>query len=196
MMIKTRKDLKIYLEYEKKLYKIRFFAIILPSIKEQYNLYRYNYILRHLEYCINTNKKLGKILWKIKLKIYQKRMNIFVPANTCDIGLHFIHYGYRLINGKAKIGKDFVMHANTYVVAGGTNDDVPTIGNNVVMGVNAVVLGNAIVGDNIAIAAAAVVNKNFAEGNMTIGGIPAKKISGNTKNDWNKKSKIDLGSKK
>ena len=150
-MINSKDDLKKWLNYEKNKYNIKFYNPMIPHIREKYVLYKYNYILRHLEYYSNTKKKIRSIIWKIKLTIYQRKISIFIPINTCDMGLHFVHLGYRLINGNSKIGKDFIMHANTYVVAGGTNDDAPVIGDNVVMGVNSVILGNAIVGNNSAI---------------------------------------------
>lgn len=38
-----------------------------------------------------------------------------------------MHLGPILINGRATIGKDCTFHVNTAVVAGGTNDDLPTL---------------------------------------------------------------------
>ena len=66
----------------------------------------------------------------------------------------------------------------------------PVLGNNVGMGVGSVIAGNVKIGDNVAVGANAFVNKSFEEGNMTIAGIPAKKISNNTRNDWGKKESI------
>ncbi len=58
------------------------------------------------------------------------------------------------------------------------------------MGVGSVILGNVKIGDNTAIGANALVNKSFEEGNITIAGVPAKKISNNSRKDWNKKEGV------
>ena len=114
---------------------------------------------------------------------------MFLAINTFDKGFKLVHIGPRLVNGKAEVGKNFTMHANTYIVAGGTNDDAPTIGNNCIMRIGSIILGKAILGDNIAVGAGAVVNKQFREGNMTIAGSPAKKISDHTGRDWSGRKK-------
>lgn len=75
---------------------------------------------------------------------------------------------------------------NTSIVAGGTNDDIPTLGNGVIVGVGAVVLGNVVIADNVAIGANAVVNKSVFETNVTVAGVPAKIISHNSSMNWNK----------
>ena len=53
---------------------------------------------------------------------------------------------------------------------------VPKIGDNVLIGVGAIIIGDIEIGDNIIIAAGALVNKTFLEKGITIGGVPAKKI--------------------
>lgn len=46
------------------------------------------------------------------------------------------------------------------------------------------VLGDVRLADNIAVGANAVVNKSFAEENVAIAGVPAKKISNNGRKVW------------
>ena len=94
------------------------------------------------------------------------------------------HTGPILINGKATIGENVSLHINTAIVAHGNRGGVPTIGNGVVLGVGAVVLGDVRLADNIAVGANAVVNKSFAEENIAIAGVPAKKISNNGRKVW------------
>lgn len=58
----------------------------------------------------------------------------------------------------------------------------PTIGNNVYIGPGAKLFGQIEIADGIAIGANAVVNKSFWERNISIAGVPAKKIgTGGTK---------------
>lgn len=122
--------------------------------------------------------------------MFQNKYCFNIPINVFDKGLKLIHIGSRLVNGNVKVGKNCVLHINTSIVAGGTDKGgVPKLGNNVIMGVGSVILGNVKVGDNTAIGANAVVNKSFEEGNITIAGVPAKKISENSRKDWNKNKK-------
>ena len=52
----------------------------------------------------------------------------------------------------------------------------PVIGNNVMMGAGAKVIGNVTIADNIKIGAGAVVASSFTEPGITIGGVPARKL--------------------
>ena len=53
-------------------------------------------------------------------------------------------------------------------------------------------LGGATIADGIAIGAGAVVNKSFAEKDITIAGVPARKISNNGRKAWeNRKNYTD-----
>jgi len=92
---------------------------------------------------------------------------------TKDIGPGlFIQHGYCTdIGGKVKIGRNCSI--NQMVSIGYTNDiDCPTIGNNVKIHAGAKVLGNVRVGDNSIVGANAVVVKNVPE-NCTVVGVPA-----------------------
>lgn len=184
--IKNKKDLKEFLEYESKLYERKSTKCPILAIKSKDILYKHNYLLRNAEYYNNVGNKIMTLFYKIKLKLWQNKYNMSIPLNVFDRGLKFIHIGTRIVNDKARVGKNFIMHANTFIVAGGTNKcGYPIIGDNVIMGVNSVISGNVKIGDDVAIGACAFVNKSFENGKMTIAGVPAKKISNNTRKDWN-----------
>lgn len=68
----------------------------------------------------------------------------------------------------------------------------PHIGNNVVIGVGAVVLGDTYIADGIAVGANAVVNKSFEEPNIAIAGVPARKISNNGRYKWQGKNNSEI----
>lgn len=192
MYIKSKKDLKEFLDYESKLYGRNNHRCPLIAIKEKDILWKHNYFLRKAEYSINTKKRIRKAFYKIRLKLFQNKYCFIIPTNVFDKGLKLVHIGPRLVNGGVRVGKNCVLHINTCIVAGGTEKGgVPVLGDNVIMGVGSVVAGNVTIGDNIAIGANAFVNKNFQEGNMTIAGVPAKKISNNTRLDWNKNNKTN-----
>ena len=67
---------------------------------------------------------------------------------------------------------------------GGNNGYAPVLGDNIVVGYGAVILGNTHVANGVAIGANAVVNKDVLEENIAVAGVPARKISNNGRNTW------------
>ena len=82
------------------------------------------------------------------------------------------------------------IHINTAFVAQGVSNEVPTLGDGVVVGVGAVLMGGIHIANNVAIGANAVVNKDVLEENIAVAGVPAKKISNSGRLEWNKKQII------
>jgi serine O-acetyltransferase len=80
-----------------------------------------------------------------------------------------------VIGETSKVGDDVTIYQ--YVTLGGTGKDKgkrhPTIGNNVVIGAGAIVLGPITIGDNVRIGAGAVVIKMVPE-NSTVVGNPGR----------------------
>lgn len=99
------------------------------------------------------------------------------PGATIGRGL-FIDHGMGVVIGEtSEVGDDVTLYHG--VTLGGTGKDKgkrhPTVGNNVVIGAGAKVLGPILVGDNVKIGANAVVVKNVPNGATAVG-IPAKNI--------------------
>ena len=110
-----------------------------------------------------------------------------IPINTFGPGLKINHFGLIVVNQNAKIGAFCDIHQGVNIGQHGNNQfDVPTIGDNVWIGPGAKIFGKISIGSGIAIGANAVVNNDFEENNITIAGIPAKKIS----NSGNKYQKV------
>lgn len=185
--IQSKTDLNNFLEIEKHNYGRKNIFLPLFAINERDILWKYHVILRRTEYHSNTNHQIRSLIYKTRLKIIQNKYLLRIPINCFDSGLKIMHLGSILINGKVKVGKNCSIHINTSIVAGGTDNRVPMLGNGIIIGVGAVILGNVQLADNIAIGANAVVNKSFLEKNIAIAGIPAKKISNNGSKEWNKK---------
>lgn len=83
------------------------------------------------------------------------------------------HWGRIILNAK-RIGDDlYVFHnvtvGNDYV------SGVPTIGNNVFIGTNSVILGDITVGDNVVIGAGSFVNSDIPSNSLAAGN-PARVI--------------------
>jgi serine O-acetyltransferase len=90
----------------------------------------------------------------------------------------FIDHGMGVVIGETtEIGDDVLIYQN--VTLGGTGKEKgkrhPTIGNQVVIGTGAKVLGNILVGDNVKIGAGSVVVKPVPD-NSTVVGVPGRVV--------------------
>lgn len=191
--INTKRDLKEWLSYERNKYGIKngVGGMIreMTSFSESGILSRHQVLLRKTEYHMNNGHKILSQLYRLKLRRMQNHYGIHIHPNTCGRGLRLMHLGPILMNGRVTVGRDCCFHVNTAVVAGGTNDDVPCLGNDITVGIGAVILGGIKIASYVAIGANALVNKDFTEENIAVAGVPAKKISNNGTTEWNKKAK-------
>lgn len=104
----------------------------------------------------------------------------FVISKTTKIGegAYFAHPFATEINA-AKIGKNFSCRHLTTIgnKNDGDNDNRPTIGDNVTLGVNVTIIGGISIGDNVIIGAGSVVVKDIPENCVAVGN-PCKVIKG------------------
>lgn len=130
----------------------------------------------------------GGVLHKIKQYFYLfriKRMDAFNNASMgTDIGFgaHFetpphLQHGLNgiIVSHYAHIGKDAWI-AQQVTIGQAINENVaPTLGDNVVIGAGAKIIGNVRIGNNVTIGANAVVVNDMPD-NCICGGIPARVI--------------------
>ena len=131
-------------------------------------------------------------LYKIENFLYRYKLTIFailIRATirvlfSCDIpyktkigkGTTFPHLGLGvLIHPHAVIGENCKILQGVSIGGRGENKDVPVIGNNVLIGAHALILGPITIGDNAVIGAGSVVIKDVPA-NTTVVGNPAKEI--------------------
>jgi len=163
------------------------FLYILPNR----DIDKFKILLRTAEYhhnCLN-NGLIGKLLtayYKFRLYSYGKKLGFSIPINVFGPGLSLPHHGTIVVSRHAKIGANCRIHICVNIGASGGEKEAPQIGNNVYIAPGAKIFGQIVLADNIAVGANAVVNKSFREENITIGGIPAKKIAdgGSKKAGW------------
>ncbi len=130
--------------------------------------------------------RLSHWFWKIKW-YFMGRWLSHVTRFLTGIEIHpgatigkrfFIDHGMGVVIGEtAEIGDDVLLYKG--VVLGGTSLSKgkrhPTLGNNVVVGSNATVLGNIIIGEGARVGAGSVVVKNVPPG-ATVVGIPGRVV--------------------
>lgn len=178
----TKEGLKSALAIERKIYlnsslKHR----IMDAIKatEKLTIWRFVKTLRYCGY-YKVNRK--KSVFHAIMSIYYRRkqnklgckLGLIFGATAFDEGLTIYHIGNIVVDGN--IGKNCVLHGNNCIGRSKSNNDVPTLGNNVRLGVGAKVIGDIFIAHNVTIAAGAVVTKSCYEEGAVLAGIPAKII--------------------
>ncbi len=129
-------------------------------------------------------------LWKLGVPFFPRMLSQFNrfftgleihPGATIGKGL-FIDHGAGLVIGETTtIGDNCVLFHN--VTLGGTGKHTgkrhPTLGNNVLIGTGAILLGPITVGNNVKIGANSFVVMRDIPSNCTVGGTPARIIKRN-----------------
>ena len=105
------------------------------------------------------------------LRVMMYVFGIQIPYQTkIGEGLKFGHWGTIVVNPYARIGKNFsISHGCLVGNAQGKRKGVPTIGDNVYMNANAVVVGGVTIGNNVLIAPNAFVNFDVPDNSIVIG---------------------------
>ena len=106
------------------------------------------------------------------------RTGIQIPCQTSiKEGFRIVHFGHIVINPDTIIGKNFTVAQGVNIgSAEGKRKGVPTIGNNVYISANAVIIGNVKIGNDTLIAPNAFVNVDIPDGCIAIGN-PAQIIN-------------------
>lgn len=142
-------------------------------------IWQFQRLMRKLEYYTNCKKNpVIKAAAVYQYRQLSTKLGFSIPINVFGPGLAIAHIGTIVINSGAKVGANCRLHVCVNIgTQAGKSFDAPTIGDNCYIGPGVKMFGKIMIGSNTAIGANAVVNKSFPEGNMSIGGIPATKIS-------------------
>ena len=178
-MINSKKEYKEYIAADRK-------ASNRTGLKFPLTIFdwtlRFQLALRRAEYYTNFKKSIVYkplvLFFQLRHRMIGNKCGYTIPLNTCGKGLSIAHLGTVIINKNAMIGDYCRIHADVNIgTAAGASSDAPVIGDYVYIGPGAKLFGKITIADGIAIGANAVVNKSFTTPNITIAGVPAKKIS-------------------
>lgn len=125
------------------------------------------------------SKGLFYFFWRILLQRYQIKYGYQIyPKTQIGAGLYLGHWGTLVINPLAKIGKNCNIAQGVTIGQQnrGKKAGYPTIGNEVWIGTNAVIVGNIHIGNNVLIAPNSYVNFDVPDNSIVIGN-PAQVIS-------------------
>lgn len=183
-LIKNKKDYLHYIECDR-IALSRNKRTIISCFKSwiiKDEVWKFQRALRKYEYAKNCRKGvLSNFYWVITKLRYNRlsiKLGFAIPPNVFGAGLAIAHSGTIVVNGGAKIGRNCRLNVGVNIgTKAGGDISAPTIGDNVYIGPGAKLFGDIIIADGIAIGANAVVNKSFEDTNITIAGVPARKIS-------------------
>jgi serine O-acetyltransferase len=149
--------------------------------KLNYPIVNFLRLLRKVEYYTNCKHGfINSICFKfLQYRILQEsiRLGFSISPNCFGPGLCIPHIGTIIVHPYARIGKNCRIHAGVNIgTNAGLSPRVPIIGDNVYIGPGAKIFGSIKIGNDVAIGANAVVNKDVPD-NVTVAGAPAKIIS-------------------
>ncbi len=165
-MIKTKKELKEYLEADR---------IALHSTKKHPSffgdhIWKYQIALRKTEYARNVRKVIPYLFNRHRYRKLGLKLGFSIPLNVFDQGLSIAHIGTIVVNQQAHIGKNCRIQEMVNIGSTNGSSKAATIGDNVFIGTGAKIIGDVKIADNCVIGANAVVVKNIEEPGTTWGG--------------------------
>lgn len=125
------------------------------------------WVYRHAQYFYQKQSKMLAWPYRIILRLTYNRNNHWPIQCSIGSGLRLPHNMGIVISGKAKIGAYCTIFHQ--VTIGEENGKAPTIGNHVLIGAGAKILGDVHIGDYVKVGANAIVTKDVREGLTVVG---------------------------
>lgn len=136
-------------------------------------IWKFEIALRKHEYYVNCHpRNVKRFYWGWRHQKLGIKLGFEIPCNVFDKGLRINHYGLIVVNPKCRIGSFCDIHQGVNIGVG-TDKQVPEIGDNVYVAPGVKIFGGITIGDNVMIGANAVVTKSFPD-DVVIMGIPAE----------------------
>jgi serine O-acetyltransferase len=148
-----------------------------PRFRATKRILYFQWLLRRSEYWeANRRTPVGRLMYpllKARTRMLGERLGYSIPRGVFGPGLSIAHVGTIVVSPGARVGRGCRIHQG--VTIGQLDGNYPTIGDGVWIAPGAQIFGGVKVGDNAAIAANAVVNRDVPP-DVTVGGIPARVI--------------------
>lgn len=130
--------------------------------------FQYIYLFRKASKASNP---IIRLFWHFFMRLCMYKTGIQIPIGTSiDKGFRIVHFGHIVINPMAKIGKNFNISQGCLIGnAQGKKNGAPTIGDNVCMNANSIIIGGVSVGNNVLIAPGAFINFDVPDNSIVIG---------------------------
>lgn len=128
--------------------------------------------LRVLRLAQSSRNRLVQLMCKIILRRYRLKYGLEIsPTSKIGKGLYLGHAFNITINGHSVIGDNCNIHKGVVIgrVNRGARKGCPTIGNNVWVGINAAIVGNVTIGDDVLIAPNSYVNCDVPSHSVVFG---------------------------
>ena len=165
-MIKTKADLKRYIQEDFNRQNMKHPILARLTYGEHDQTRRYLNTLRHVEYYKNNiGGVFNRLLYAwyfLKFRRNCIKTGIYIMPNTCEEGLLLPHPGFIRVDGFCKIGRNCTILP--MVLMGKKKPEVEcriVIGDNCYISTGVTILGPVQIGNNVTIAAGAVVNRDI-----------------------------------
>ena len=173
-MINSKADLILYLKEDQ--ISLNYESRRHPRVFSD-EIWKFERAMRRAEYYYNVYGAHSPfyLIAKLRYKKLSLKLGFSIPLNVFVPGLSIAHYGTIVVNGRARVGSNCRLHADTLIGGKVGDTGYPIIGDNCYIGCGAKIFGDISIGNNVKIGANAVVNKSCGD-NVTLVGIPAKPI--------------------
>lgn len=179
-MIRTKEDLKEYIAADRKVQNMQYPFWAGLTNGENAIIRRYMTTLRKAEYHKNKKSHLNKLFYCFYFFRYRKmcvKYNLHIALNTVGKGVHIVHLGYVKLSAHTHIGNNCTLLP--MVLFGRKSPDIANpniyVGDNCYISTGVTVLGPVRIGNNVTVAAGAVVVKDIPD-NAVVAGVPAEVI--------------------
>lgn len=182
-MISSRKQMKEYLRIEAEKLNVKHFWLQYITGSEFAMIYSYMWILRHFEYYI-SKRKANKYIYTIPYMFFyvlhrrwRIKTQLHLGPGDAEKGFHIVHLGFFRSYGISHFGENCTVLPMT--LFGKRTPDVADrnqilVGDNCYFGTGVTVLAPCKIGNNVTVAAGAVVTLKEIPDNAVVAGVPAK----------------------
>ncbi len=189
-MITSRKEMKRWLAVEAGKLNVNHFWLQWLTGSEFACIYHYMWVLRHLELMMYRRCRhrllyalpyLFYYVWHRRLRV---KYGIHLGPGVAGCGFHLVHLGFFRSYGIAEFGENCTVLPMT--LFGKRHPSVPDrkqiiVGDNCYFGTGCTVLAPCRIGNNVTVAAGAVVTLKEIPDNAIVAGVPAKIIKYKTR---------------